>query len=303
MDVVGGRTAHLPDPPVLGRVQTGRPIRRGPAGRARSPAPHPGRGGTASPKRPGARRRCPAGTGPRQVPDPDRAGPEVAAEVRERPLGELRLPVGAVEDPELAPRAGAPPPGDDPAEEAPRLLHVPEHQERLGGEGRIADPDVPVIPVPRPPGPLRQRGRRRRDEGAGARAGEELEEELAAFHPAVPGGGVPMEGGSLGMAPAPPIVDRPLEQLLRVRDRGPALPPGDLRHERSTRDDREAGLHRPLRPGWRGGIPTQSRSFSPIATASAPRTLQMAARVPYWKRGRQCTRTGSARPWTRSDAR
>ena len=118
------------------------------------------------------------------VPDPDRLGILVPAQVRERGLGEVAFAAEPVHHLEVAPVLA--PIGDE-LEEAVRLRVEPERVQAPQRERRVADPRVAVVPVPLAPRRLGQRGGRRRHQGAGGRVGEALERERAPLQVDPPG--------------------------------------------------------------------------------------------------------------------
>ena len=82
------------------------------------------------------------------------------------------------------------------AHERVGLAPVADGVERRQGERRVPQPHEAVVPVPHSADGLGQRGRRRGDDGAGLRVGEQLEGERraldhAAVRPAVPHAGRP----------------------------------------------------------------------------------------------------------------
>jgi hypothetical protein len=100
----------------------------------------------------------------------DRLGVLVAVEVQQHLLGQRLLAADAVHDLHLA--VGLRGDVADEVEEVVGLLVEAQRVEAPEHEGRVADPRVAVVPVALAAGGLGQRGRRRRDHGAGRRVGQ-----------------------------------------------------------------------------------------------------------------------------------
>ena len=148
------------------------------------------------------------------VSDSHRGGAHVALEVRELELGKVRAAVDPVHQLQRAGgRSGrvARAHADEGAERL-RLLREAEPEQRVEGEGGVANPGVAVVPVPAAAELLREARRRGRDDGAGRRERQQLEREGGAVDELAPPAGVrrlreplePVRDGRLEQAPAPP---------------------------------------------------------------------------------------------------
>src|SRR3954451_10322968 len=91
-----------------------------------------------------------------RVADADGAGPPVAVEVVERVLGDVVLAADAVHDLEAGIGLPLVAPVLEPPHECPGLFGEAEAEQGVQAERRVADPRVPVVPVPRPADGLRQ---------------------------------------------------------------------------------------------------------------------------------------------------
>src|SRR5215203_807794 len=113
----------------------------------------------------------------RAVADPYRAGPAVALEVVENLFFEVRRAVDPVHDLQ---RAGAltrslSNPVPEPAAEGGGLFGVAEPEQRVHGEGGVADPGVSVVPVALAAHLFGEAGRGGGDQCAGRGVGHQLE--------------------------------------------------------------------------------------------------------------------------------
>ena len=147
---------------------------------------------------------------PGTVADPDRARPPVPRQVVEGLLGQVTFPADAVHDLqlELPVEVTAADRVDDEAEILDRLPVETQPVQRPEHERRVPDPGEPVVPVACPAGRFRQRGRRRRHDGAGGGVAERLEGERAAVDV-----GLPRMVGDLGRAqPVTPEVHRGVQR-------------------------------------------------------------------------------------------
>src|SRR5215472_16754358 len=90
----------------------------------------------------------------------DPHGPGAAIAVQHRQFAFLKQPLAgdAVENPEIVRAACSR--ALDPIHEVVRLVCIAEAEECVQVEGRIPKPDIAVVPVPHPAGPLRERGGR-----------------------------------------------------------------------------------------------------------------------------------------------
>ena len=160
----------------------------------------------------------------RAVSDPDGRRAGVALEVVEHGLLEVGPAVDAVHDLKRAVTAAgrlAEAVGE-PAHERLRLLGEAEPQERVEGEGGVADPGVAVVPVALAAELLgKARGRRGHD-GARGPVGEQLQRERGAVHRLAPAAAV-----RAVVEPAPPVLHGVVERL-----RG--LLVGDERRQRTA---------------------------------------------------------------------
>ena len=124
---------------------------------------------------------------PGAVAHPDRPAVPPAAQVGERPLGQVVLAADAEHDlqrlvrPDAA-RAG----GGHEGEEVLGLVRAGRHPERLHGEAGVADPGVAVVPVPFPAHALRQRRRPGGDDRAAGLVGQAVQDPAAEVHEVLP---------------------------------------------------------------------------------------------------------------------
>ena len=196
------------------------------------------------------------------VSDPHGRRAPVALEVVEHLLGELGAAVDGVHDLErarlvtdaLAETVG------QPVHEAGGLVGEAEPEQRVEGEGRVADPRVAVVPVAAAADLLRQARRRRGDHRPGRLVREQLEHERGAVH------GLPPAPAVARMRePAAPELDRVLELLPRLfrRDRCGTSPSATVS---STNDSLSPGAsaNSPRTPSHPHGssIPEESASVS-----------------------------------------
>ncbi len=139
----------------------------------------------------------------RSVPQAHRPRTAVSGPRLELPFAPGAPPVEVVEHAERGPRqAGR---VQEPAHEGARLGGVPQAEERAGGQGGVAQPAIPVVPVEVAAGPLGQGAGRRGHDGAGRGEREQLQRERAAHHRVPPRPGVgratrplaPQKGGAL----------------------------------------------------------------------------------------------------------
>ena len=128
--------------------------------------------------------------------------------MREGLLGQFVAAVDAVHDLQRPVRLQLLAPGLHPAHEGGRLLGVAQPDEPVQGERCVADPRVPVVPVPRPAHRLGQPEGGRGHDGAVGPRGQELEGERRPVHHLSP---APPIGGARD--PASPEVDGLLEGL------------------------------------------------------------------------------------------
>ena len=128
-----------------------------------------------------------------------------------------------------------------PVHERRGLFGEAEPQQPVERERRVADPGVAVVPVAPAAELLGQRGRRRRDERAGRRVGQQLQRQRRAHHHLAPAAAV-----ARLRHPVAPVHDRRLEGAVRLplRVRAADVVLGDaLEQERL----RLAGLQREAR--------------------------------------------------------
>ena len=162
---------------------------------------------------------------------------QVAAEVRQLELRQVRAPVDRVHDLQRAGLVGMvlalAGPLLEPVHERAGLLGEAEPQERVQREGRVADPRVAVVPVARAADRLGQARRGGRDDGARRLVGQQLQRQRRARDHLAPATPV------LRLRdPAPPELDRLRELRGRLArpddapDRGALGHP--LEHERDA---------------------------------------------------------------------
>ena len=176
----------------------------------------------------------------RGVADPHRRRVLVAGQPVRLPFLETALAGHAVHDLHVA-RV----PGDRPPQPLPprrRLAGVAGAQQRLQGDRGVAQPAVPVVPVPHPADVLGQRGRRGRDDAAGRSVGERLQRDQRPDHgvpvlPLVGALGHPIRPESPGGRQRLARVD--LGRRAQVRGR-----PGEDERDPLAGPDREARLVR-----------------------------------------------------------
>ncbi len=175
----------------------------------------------------------------RRVADPDRRRVLVAGQPLRFPFGQPALAGHPVHDLDVL-RV----PGDRPLQPGPprrRLLGVPGAQQRFEGDGGVAEPAVPVVPVAHPADVLGQRGGGRRHDPAGGGVGERLEGDQgpdhgvpvrplvgAAGRPVAPEpGGQAQLGGGVGRLPGRPRGRAARSaRTARARPRPPGSPRG-----------------------------------------------------------------------------
>ncbi len=146
-------------------------------------------------------------------------------------LGDPAPPVDPIHDPQLVgPSRGR---ADQPLPPGLGLLEIPAVQQRLQGEGRVAQPAVPVVPVALPADLLGQRRRRRGEDPAGRRIRQPLDQDQGTPH-------------LLGV--------RPLDVALV----DPVLPEADRGLQRLV------GLHLPGRPEVAGLVGEHERHPLPL---------------------------------------
>ena len=97
-----------------------------------------------------------------------------------------------------------------PREELVRLVRTRRHPQRVEREARVADPGVPVIPVPLAAHVLGQRGGRRSDDGPGGLVRQRLEHAAAVIDEVAPRPLV----GLVQRRPRLPLLDGPGEEVL-----------------------------------------------------------------------------------------
>ena len=119
------------------------------------------------------------------VSDPHRLRPDVASQVVERLLGQLRLAADAEHD--LGLGAAAVEELADELHELARLLVEADHVQAPEGEGRVTDPGVPIVPVALPARRLGQRGGERGDHRPRRLVGQPLERQRRALEGPAPG--------------------------------------------------------------------------------------------------------------------
>jgi hypothetical protein len=138
------------------------------------------------------------------VADAHGARAAVPREMVELDLGQGPSPLDAVHDPEVFGTTGAG--ALDEALEGGGLAREATHHERGESQGRVADPGVAIVPVARAAEGLRERGRRRRDDGARRGEGQRLQDQRrASGQPGV------LARGGARVHPAPPEGDRRLQ--------------------------------------------------------------------------------------------
>ena len=139
------------------------------------------------------------------VSHPDGPRAQVARQMIELTLDQVSASVDAVHDLQVS-AAFVPADALQEAHERVGLGAVAHGVQRGEGERRVAEPHEPVVPVPDPADGLGQRGRRRGDDSARLRMGEQLEGQGGATnHRAV---GAPI---AHGRAPALPVARRDVE--------------------------------------------------------------------------------------------
>ena len=184
---------------------------------------------------------------PGGIADPDRARAAIPLEVLENHLGELVPPVDAVHDLQRLALGQLSAAGLEPVHERRRLLLEADAKQRVEGERGVANPGVAVVPVAPAADGLGQRGRRRRDDGAGGGVGEQLEHQRAALDHLPP---APLVGAVAD--PPSPVAHRLLEPLLglapsqRVEPDVAALAGLEQDVDLVALVDVESGLHRVL---------------------------------------------------------
>ena len=179
---------------------------------------------------------------PGAVADPDRARPPPPGQVVQGLLGQVAFPADAVHDLQLE-RAVEVTAADRVQDEAPVLDRLPveaQAVQRPEHERRVPDPGEPVVPVARPAGRFRQRGRRRGHDGAGRGVAERLQGQGAAVDV-----GLPRMIGDLGRAqPVAPEVDGGVQRAERLvlAARNVAAAPGQHHERRLALGERGAAV-------------------------------------------------------------
>jgi hypothetical protein len=178
----------------------------------------------------------------RTVADPDRSRPLVAGQVIERRLLELPAAIDPIHDLEVVLLAR------DIRDEVHEVARLPVEAERVEApqrERRVADPCVPVVPVPLAAGRLRERGRRRRDDRPRRRVGQALERQCGTLEVGPPR----MIRERAPGEPVLPVVGRPDEPpvgLLERLGRSDAAPGDRAKPALALRDQRASDRPRPL---------------------------------------------------------
>ena len=120
------------------------------------------------------------------VPDPYRRGFPVPLEVRKDLLGKFVPAVDSIHGLQRSVGIELPAARFDPAHERCRLLRVSQAYQGIQGEGGVADPRVPVIPVALPPDLLRKTERRSGDDRTGGMGSQEFQREGGPVHHLAP---------------------------------------------------------------------------------------------------------------------
>jgi hypothetical protein len=184
------------------------------------------------------------------VPDPYGRRAAIPFEVGELELLELGLAVQPVHDLDaVLPALGGRTLG--PEQELHPLFTVLEGDEGLGGQRGVADPGVPVVPVPHAADGLGERGGRCRRDGAGVRVRHQLERELGADEQRLPAPRpLPAVSAPRVVQPVPPRLARRFHEprALGRRAGGIGTVPANDQHPRVARphpqaraEDRAAG--------------------------------------------------------------
>jgi hypothetical protein len=143
----------------------------------------------------------------------------VAFEGPQLDLRQHPFPAHPVQDLQVLGPAGGRP--LEPPHEGVRLVAIAQGEQGVELERGVAEPRVPVVPVPRAPNLLRQRGGGGRDDGARGRVGQRLQDEGAAEHR------LPVwTPVGTALRPVPPEADRgldPARHLPGVEARHPEL--------------------------------------------------------------------------------
>ena len=124
----------------------------------------------------------------------------VARQPVEDQLGQAALAGDPVHQLQLRRRAGRRP--QQPLPERPRLVQVARLQQRVQGEGGVAQPAEAVVPVAHAPDALGQRRGRRRHQAAGGRVGQRLQHDQRAHDRVPPAAAV----AGLGRPLLPPLL-------------------------------------------------------------------------------------------------
>ncbi len=113
------------------------------------------------------------------VADPHRPAVAEPGQPVELHFGQPACTPDAVHDLQLAGRTGRR--AQQPGMPALRLFPITGAEQRIEGEGRVPEPAIPVVPVPRSADLLRQRGGRRGDDAAGRPVGQRLQRDQRPF--------------------------------------------------------------------------------------------------------------------------
>lgn len=146
------------------------------------------------------------------VPDTDGTTAPVAVEVDEQVLRDMRLTVEGIDD--LQFRLSKTRSVEDPIDECVGFLMEAQTEERANGEGGIAEPTIPVIPVAGATRLLGERGGRCGDHGTRGRIGKELECERAALDCLAIGAGI----GAVQDPLRPVVEGQTLEGVEKLRN-------------------------------------------------------------------------------------
>ena len=281
------RAAHLPEP-VVGLVPVrprGSPAGPAAASRRRRSAVEPGLAGAVQPVQhlaPDVELELVGGG----VADPDRRGALVPGQpVAARYSGSRRSPSSAVHDLQVGRVAGDG--AQQPLPPGPGLVVVTGAEQRLQGEGGVAQPAVAVVPVAGAAELLGQRGGRGRDDAAGRRVGQRLERDAASGgrrratrRRRCSGSIQSVQNDAVSPAPARgrPARARPVRRA-QVSTNGTRSPGGDLelRMRATGPSPRVARGAQPHRIGTRDGDELAVRRAGPRARRGRSRTAAVSS--------------------------